>query len=195
VSAATTEQTSTLDLDRLLRLRLVVARVGEMDNARWWNTKEQLGRVGAITLRRGFPRTHGFAQARAVFTVAAHRCAELFDPPRSLTLWKLPASLEDAFEARWSRWLEDSEAWRPFFTQVAELKSTDLAETLNAWGLVDAEALSESRRLKLSAGAAALQVPATGGLSDSLVTQLALGFSRGEPGAPVIPYTLGGEQD
>ena len=28
-----------IDLDRLLRLRLVVARSGEMDLARWWNTK------------------------------------------------------------------------------------------------------------------------------------------------------------
>ena len=27
-----------LDLDRLLRLRLVVARHGEMDLAEWWNT-------------------------------------------------------------------------------------------------------------------------------------------------------------
>ena len=36
-----------IDLDRLLRLRLVVARFGEMDLAKWWNTKGQLGRLGA----------------------------------------------------------------------------------------------------------------------------------------------------
>ena len=33
-----------LDLDRLLRLRLTVARHGEMDAARWWNSKGMLGR-------------------------------------------------------------------------------------------------------------------------------------------------------
>ena len=58
---------ASIDLDRLLKLRLVVARFGEMDGARWWNTKGQLGRLGAAALRRGFPRTHRFAQARAVF--------------------------------------------------------------------------------------------------------------------------------
>jgi len=76
--------TPTLNLDRLLELRLVVARFGEMDLAKWWNTKGQLGRLGALALRRGFPRTHRFAQARAVFTVAAFRCAEVFDCSASL---------------------------------------------------------------------------------------------------------------
>lgn len=69
-----------IDLDRLLKLRLLVARFGEMDLAKWWNAKGQLGRLGAATLRRGFPRTHRFAQARSVFAVAAHRCAEVFAP-------------------------------------------------------------------------------------------------------------------
>ena len=53
---------STVDLDRLLKLRVAVARVGEMDLAKWWNTQGQLGRLGTATLRRGFPRTHYLAQ-------------------------------------------------------------------------------------------------------------------------------------
>ena len=36
-----------IDFDRLLKLRLVVARVGEMDLAKWWNTRGQLGRLGS----------------------------------------------------------------------------------------------------------------------------------------------------
>jgi hypothetical protein len=72
-------QQGSIDLERLLKLRVVVARVGEMDLAQWWNTKNQLGRSGASTLRRGFPRTHHFAQARSVFAVALHRCDELFN--------------------------------------------------------------------------------------------------------------------
>jgi hypothetical protein len=57
-----------IDFDRLLKLRLVVARVDEMDLAKWWNTRGQLGRLGTATVRRGVPRTHYFAQARSVFS-------------------------------------------------------------------------------------------------------------------------------
>jgi hypothetical protein len=95
--------TPTIDLDHLLELRLVVARFGEMDLAKWWNTKGQLGRLGTAALRRGFPRTHRFAQARSVFAVAAHRCAEIFDPPKSVTLWSLPEALEEEFCLNWER--------------------------------------------------------------------------------------------
>ncbi len=80
-----------LDFDRLLKLRLVVARVGEMDLAKWWNTNGLLGRKGRILLSRGFPRTHSFAQARATFAVATARSHEVFDPPGCMTLWSLPA--------------------------------------------------------------------------------------------------------
>jgi hypothetical protein len=96
----------TLNLDRLLKLRLIVARFGEMDLARWWNTRGQLGRVGTAAIRRGFPRTHYFAQARSVFAVAAYRCQEIFDPPNSVTLWRLPETIEEEFEARWEHWLD-----------------------------------------------------------------------------------------
>lgn len=119
-----------LDLDRLLRLRLVVARFGEMDLARWWDTKGQLGRLGALALRRGFPRTHFFAQARTVFAVAAHRSAALFDPPGSVTLFRLTETIEEAIDARWEVWLDDAAAWTPFFVKLQNLAAGDLAATL-----------------------------------------------------------------
>lgn len=52
--------TPNIDFDRLLRLRLVVARYGEMDAARWWNTGDAtrrtalLGRAGSVLMSRGF---------------------------------------------------------------------------------------------------------------------------------------------
>src|SRR5947209_4609041 len=104
-----------IDLDRLLRLRLVIARFGEMDIAKWWNTTGQLGQLGTATLRRGFPRTHYFAQARSAFAVAANRCAEVFDAPDCITLWRLPETIEDKFESRWEQWLDRSADWNPFF--------------------------------------------------------------------------------
>src|ERR1035441_9312769 len=117
---------SAIDLDRLLKLRLVVARFGEMDLARWWNTKGQLGKLGAVTLRRGFPRTHHFAQARSVFAVAAHRCAEVFDPPGCVTLWRLPEEIEAEFDARWEHWLDNAPDWTPFFEKLEALEDRDL---------------------------------------------------------------------
>src|SRR5258705_172630 len=74
------------DIAWLFKVRVVVARIGEMDLARWWNSTGQLGPQGASVLRRGLPRTHHFAQARSVCTIAAARCAQIFDHPGSVTL-------------------------------------------------------------------------------------------------------------
>jgi hypothetical protein len=52
-----------LDLAHLLRLRLAIARFGEMDGAQWWNTKGILGRVGAMAWPWNLPHTHAFARA------------------------------------------------------------------------------------------------------------------------------------
>jgi hypothetical protein len=78
-----------LDLEWLLKVRTVIARIGEMDAARWWNCTGQLGPQGASVLRRGFSRTHYFAQTRSVCMVAAARSAQIFDLPGSVTLWRL----------------------------------------------------------------------------------------------------------
>ena len=50
-----------VDLNRLFKLRLIVARHGEMDGARWWNTNGILGPKGSLLMSRGFPKTHHFA--------------------------------------------------------------------------------------------------------------------------------------
>src|SRR5436190_8533699 len=128
-----------IDLDRLLKLRLVVARFGEMDLAKWWNTKGQLGRLGAAALRRGFPRTHYFAQARSVFAVAAHRCAEIFDPPDSVTLWRLPEAIEEEFDAKWEHWLDQAPEWMPFFQRLENLQEKDLKVALQSFDLITDE--------------------------------------------------------
>ena len=185
---------ATLDYDRLLKLRLVVARVGEMGNAGWWNTKGQLGSWGAKALARGFPRTHDFAQARAVFAVAAARCAEVFDPPASATLWKLPPEIEEEFDARWEHWLDDHEAWRPFFEKVQAIEGADVIGSLVGLGALtpaEAEGLGKLRR---SAEGKAVALPGLFAPTDEVVGLLAIGFARGEaaapgkPGAPAIPY-------
>jgi hypothetical protein len=182
-----------LNLDRLLRLRLIVARFGEMDLAKWWNTKGQLGRLGAATLRRGFPRTHHFAQARSVFAVAAQRCAEVFDPPRCVTLWRLPEAIEEEFEAQWEYWLDHVTEWRGFFQKLEELQSTDLVATLRAFEVVSDRDIEGLARLRRSPEGRAVPLPDVFAPIDAAVTLLALGFARGDVGAVVVPYARRGD--
>jgi len=178
----------TIDLDRLLRLRLVVARFGEMDIAKWWNTNGQLGRLGALALRRGFPRTHRFAQARAVFAVAAHRCAEVFDPPGCVTLWRLPEAIEEEFDARWESWVDNAAAWEPFFTALETIEERDLLAVLRRLDLLtDAESQAFAK-LRRSAEGRAVPLPGVFSPEDGVVGLLAAAFARGEVASPAVPY-------
>ncbi len=177
-----------IDFDRLLKLRLVVARVGEMDNARWWNTKGQLSQLGAMALRRGLPRTHHFAQARSVFAVASARCAEVFDPPGCVTLWKLPPALQDSFDAKWERWLDQRETWGPFFTRLQGLRETNALAALQACDLISRDQEASVVKMRRSGDGRGVMVPLSGEIDDRYVTLLAAGFSKGEVGALAVPY-------
>ena len=178
----------TVDLDRLLKLRTVVARFGEMDNAKWWNTSGQLGPIGTKVLQRGFPRTHRFAQARSVFAVAAHRCAEIFLPPKCVTLWQLPEDLEEQFDSRWESWLDNASEWTAFFQKVEAIKGSDLPSLLQSFGLVNDADLASYAKLRRSAEGRAVPLPGLFAATDEEIAQLALGFGRGEPGALAVPY-------
>ena len=182
-----------LDMDRLLKLRLLVARFGEMDAARWWNTGDAargtavLGRAGSLLMSRGFPRTHRFAQARLVFEVARARSAEVFNPPGCVTLWSLPPIIEDQFDARWAQWLESREAWSAYFAAI-EVAPADLLESMTEHGLATAGDLEAVSNLRRSAEGRAVPLPGVHAVTDALVTQLAAGFSRGERGRLAVPY-------
>ncbi len=180
--------TTSISLDRLLKLRVVVARVGEMDLAKWWNTQGQLGPLGAASLRRGLPRTHYFAQARSVFAVAAHRCAELFDPPASVTLWRLPEDIEEAFDARWQHWIDAATEWDEFFATVAATDRPELVYALHSLGLVDAGSIAAFETLKSSVEDRSVPLPAAFSGTDADVTLLALAFAQGSVGALAVPY-------
>ena len=181
-----TEVTDT-GVARLLKLRLVVARVGEMDCSEWWNTKGQLGALGSSVLQRGFPRTHHFAQARAVFAVAADRCEQIYDAPNSVTLWKLPAEIEDEFELRWEQWLDHAEEWALFFEEIED-GGEDLAFELQRLELVTDDQVERAKKLRRSAEQRAVQVPGEFQARDDDVTMLALAFSKGKIGSLAVPY-------
>lgn len=164
-----------------------------MDLARWWNSKGQLGRLGAAALRRGFPRTHYFAQARSVFAVATQRCADVFEPPGSVTLWRLPEAIEEEFDARWEQWLDAASDWVPFFEKLAALQDSDLVATLRSFELIGDREMTALGKLRRSAEGRAVPLPRpfTGANEDFAL--LAAGFSCGEPGALAVPYALHGK--
>jgi len=177
-----------LDLAHVMRLRLVIARFGEMDVARWWNTKGMLARTGATVLQRGFPRTFPFAQARVVFAVAKSRCQDLFDSPNCITLWNLPSEVEERFDEEWYRWLEQSEEWEAFFKRLGETRIDDLLTLLEQTDLLSAKHRETVLGLGLSVEARAFALPDIGDLNDDAVSLLAASFSRGDIGKLAIPY-------
>ena len=179
---------STIDFARLFTLRLVVARHGEMDAARWWNTQGMLGRRGAVVLKRGFPLTHRFTQARIVFEVARSRCRELFDPPGCMTLWSLPAEIEDRFEKHWQSWLDESDEWVSVFEAIAAQTGANLLKSLSAFDLLSKAQVDAVCKLSRSAENRAVLISGTYEPTDDIITLLAAGFTRGEVGNPAIPY-------
>jgi hypothetical protein len=182
-----------IDLDRLLKLRLVVARYGEMDGASWLNTKGVLSRKGKTLLSRGFPKTHRFTRARLVLEVARSRSLERFPAvPNCATLWNLPAELEDAFDEKWSAWLEDHAQWADFIDNLDVLEG-DLLAALRERDLLTPEQEAEVRKLRRSAEDRTVPLSGIRKINDETVSLLAAGFSRGEAGKPAVPYVRLGD--
>lgn len=177
-----------VDLDRLLKLRLVIARQGEADRMSWWGTKSVLGRMGRTVIGRGMPRTHPLARARIVFAVASQRCKQLFSPSGCVTLWSLPADTERSFDDRWALWLK--ERWvRDLIGEIEEPSAESLEETLtDDLEILDDEILHEAQQLKRSSGSPSAALPGLREVDDETLALLAAGFCVGGKGDLVIPY-------
>src|SRR5262249_3243839 len=117
-----------------------------------------------------------------------HRCTEVFEPPRCVTLWRLPEAIEEEFDMRWEHWLDHACDWQPFFQKLEGIQGTDLVAALRGFEViseVDAEGLA---RLRRSAEGRAVLVPGVFSATDGDVTLLALGFARADLGALAVPY-------
>lgn len=177
-----------IDFERLLRLRLLVARYGEMDLMRWWNTKGQLGPTGTIALRRGFPRTHRFAAAGSVFAVARHRCAELLNRPKSITLWSLPSAIEEDLDACWEWWCDHASDWEAYFVGLEKPSALDLLEALVDRDLVTPKQVAAVQRLTSFSKGHAVEFPKTFRPNNAGIAMLAAAFALGKQGALTVPY-------
>ena len=123
-----------------------------------------------------------------VFAVAAHRCTEVFDPPGCVTLWRLPESIEEAFDARWEHWLDHASEWTAFFEKLESLSGSNLVEVLRSFELVESRDVEAYGKLKRSAEGRAVPLPGVFAGTNADVALLALGFGRGEPSALAVPY-------
>jgi len=177
-----------INFDKLFKLRLTIARYGEMDVSKWWNTRGILGRYGTIAISRGFPGTHRFAQARIAFAVARSRCEEVFNPPGCMTLWNLPAPIEDQFETQWQNWLDDIEKWEPFFKNLETVGKADLLDTLQELDLLNVEDAATVKKCHRSAEGKAVSIPGAHAPDNEILALLAAGFSLGESGKLAVPY-------
>ncbi|MGA9623541.1 MAG: BrxE family protein [Bryobacteraceae bacterium] len=188
-----------LRADHLFKCRVVVARLGEMDRAgaRWWNTAGLLSSVGVSALKRNFPYTHWFAQARAVIAVAGARSSEVFPLPKScVSLWSFPPDVEVRLSEEWPQWIANETDWRPFFEKVSELSGLSVTGALQEMGLAQDPDIQFVESLKRSHEGKAVLVPTREPLDDTAVIRLALGFSHGELGKLAVPYMrLAGGQE
>jgi len=177
-----------IDASLLMKLRLVVARYGEMDGAGWWNTRGILSRIGKTGLSRGFPTTHYFAQSRVAFAVATARCREVFSPPGCFTLWNLPPDIEEIVESQWQGWCRSASEWEPFFAQISGTNSDDLFDRLVGLQLVDSSVRTKVGSLQISAQGKAVKLSAVGHPDTDSIRLLAASFAKGAKGQLAVPY-------
>ena len=129
--------------------------------------------TAAVVLKRGFPSTHYFAQARIVFEVARSRCRDLFDPPDCMTLWSLPAEIEERFQEHWHDWLDEIEPWKPVFQRVEKQGGGDLLQSLRELDLISQPQLEAVARLRRTAENRAVPITGTFRPHDDIITLLA----------------------
>ena len=133
---------------KIIALRMAVARQGEMDRSKWWNTKGLLSRVGELAVSRGFPKSHVFARCRAAFAVASSRSEEVFNPPDSYTLWRLPVEIEDQLEDAWAGWLESPDEWKDLLERIDSAGSNDLVSVLTSLELASEQSADRAKGLR-----------------------------------------------
>ena len=95
----------------------------------------------ARPLRRNRARARASADASfrpsaRVLSVARSRCEELFNAPGSVTLWHLPAEIEDQFDEHWQAWIGAPQKWNPFFDDLTATQDTDLLSALRERELI-----------------------------------------------------------
>ena len=112
----------------------------------------------------------------------------MYNPPDGVTLWDLPAEVENAFDERWPVWLETQSSWQEFFGSLESMPGEDLLRAFEGICPLPATALDAAKRMKRAADQKAVPLGEVAAVTDDLVSQLAAGFSKGEPGRVAVPF-------
>jgi hypothetical protein len=105
-----------------------------------------------------------------------------------MTLWNLPAELEDQFEEHWQHWLDEGERWVSFFEKRIRMDGRDLLAKLADFDLVDQAQIQAVGKLRRFAEGRSVPLSGTYRPDEEVITLFAAGFARGEKGSPAIPY-------
>lgn len=175
-------------VEQVTKLRMTVARFGEMDRSKWWNTKGMLGHVGELAISRGFPKTHVFARARAVFAVASARSEEVFNPPDSYTLWRLPVEIEDWIADAWANWLEQPEEWKEFLAAVDGESQKEFLPALKDLGLISDVTADRAANLRRADDFRSVPIKLNGESPQETVELLAAAHGCSESGKLAVPF-------
>lgn len=159
-----------------------------MDRSKWWNTKGLLGSVGELAISRGFPKTHVFARCRAAFAVAGARSDEVFNPPDSYTLWRLPVEIEDRIEDAWAGWLENPEPWKTFLEELDQHSAKEPVTALAELGLISDGTAAKAAKLRRADDLRSAPVRLRGESIEEAVELLAAAHNSSEPGKLAVPF-------
>lgn len=177
------------NIDQIAKLRIAVARFGEMDRSKWWNTKGMLSGLGEMAIARGFPKTHVFARARAVFSVARLRSEEVFNPPNSFTLWRLPVEIEDRLEDAWANWLESPAPWADFLAELEGCSPENgVIEALSNLELLSARSKEKAGNLRRADDLRSVPIKPSEKSSQHAIELLAAAHGSSEPGKLAVPF-------
>lgn len=173
---------------KIAALRMAVARQGEMDRAKWWNTKGLLSRVGELAISRGFPKSHVFARCRAAFAVASSRSDEVFNPPDSYTLWRLPVEIEDQLEDAWAGWLESPDEWKDLLERIDAAAGNDLVSVLTSLELASEQSADRAKGLRRADDLKSVPIKLNGETVIQAIELLAAAHNCSEPGKLAVPF-------
>ena len=110
-----------------------------------------------------------------------------------MTLWRLPESIEEEFDARWEHWLDNAADGLRSFRGLRRLQNSDLVEALGSFDIVNDRDVERLVKLRRSAEGRAVPLPGIFSGTDDDVALLALGFARGEVGSLAVPYARRGD--
>jgi hypothetical protein len=140
-----------LDFRQLFKLRLVMAALGESQRLGWWNSGMLTG-TGEFLLQQGFPRSAPFTQTLPGFRGGQLACDEALPiqptPGGSITCheFRLTFQLEDAFENKRNRWMDEPETLIGPFQSAWTLTSEEEPQALIELAELDPAAIDWARR-------------------------------------------------